>query len=53
MPIGTPVEISCGSEQVTGIIRHHSEQAAGHLLGIEIIGDFHFSMVDIQPELRN
>ena len=53
IPLGTHVEISGGGERVIGIVGHHAEQAAGHLLGIEIIGEFHLSMVNIQPELRN
>jgi len=35
LPVGTPVTITCGKGELTGIVRHNSQLVDGNCMGIE------------------
>jgi PilZ domain len=52
LPVGTSVTISYGEEEeLTGVVRHHSERAEGYFLGIEFEDSSKDSILHFHPDL--
>lgn len=52
LPVGTSVSISYeGEEELTGVVRHHSEREEGHWLGIEFEDSSKDSLLHFHPNL--
>jgi hypothetical protein len=51
LPVGTPLTLTYGDRDLTGIVRHRSRRADGHFIGIEFDRNSRDSAVHFDPEL--
>jgi PilZ domain len=52
LPVGTSVTIAYGEqEELTGVVRHHSEREDGYFLGIEFEDSSKDSILHFHPDL--